>query len=115
MKSLISIALAAGLLVAPASAIHLHKRTDGAARVVGFPIQRRDISDPVSRDRLRRRSETVQVSLDNEVSWNTSSGCASAYVLTLISRLLSTLPTERSEPRRKTSACIWTLAAVICG
>jgi hypothetical protein len=74
MKSLISIALAAGLLVAPASAINLHKRTDGPARVVGFPIQRRDVSDPISRDRLRRRSQTVQVSLDNEVSWNMSSG-----------------------------------------
>ena len=72
MKCLVSLALAAGLLAAPTGAIHLHKRTDGPARVVGFPIQRKSIPDPVARDRLRRRSETVVVPLDNEVSWNTS-------------------------------------------
>lgn len=68
MKSLTSLALAAGLLAAPAYGINLHKRTDGPARVVGFPIQRKHIQDPVSRDQLRRRAETVQVPLDNEVS-----------------------------------------------
>lgn len=67
MKSLVSLALAAGLLAVPTSAINLHKRTDGPARVVGLPIERRSVSDPVARDQLRRRSNTVQVSLDNEV------------------------------------------------
>ncbi|KIM94938.1 hypothetical protein OIDMADRAFT_60096 [Oidiodendron maius Zn] len=66
MKSLASLALAVGLLAAPAYGINLHKRTDSPARVVGFPIQRKHIQDPVSRDQLRRRAETVQVPLDNE-------------------------------------------------
>lgn len=68
MKGVGTLVIAAGLLSAPAGAIQLHKRTDGPARVVGFPIERRSISNPLLRDRLRRRSETVQVSLDNEVS-----------------------------------------------
>jgi hypothetical protein len=72
MKCLVSLALAAGLLAAPTGAIHLHKRADGRAKVVELPIQRKSVPDPVSRDRLRRRAETVGVSLDNEVSWNPS-------------------------------------------
>jgi hypothetical protein len=66
MRSVVTLAIAAGLLSAPAAAIQLHKRTDGPARVIGFPIERRAIPDPLSRDRLLRRS--VQVSLDNAVS-----------------------------------------------
>jgi hypothetical protein len=68
MKSLISLAIVAGLLFEPTHGINLQRRTDGPARVVGFPIQRKPVQNPVSRDRLRRRAETVQVSLDNEVS-----------------------------------------------
>lgn len=67
MKGL-AIALAAGLLSAPAeAAIRLQKRTDGPPRVLALPIQRKSTDNPISRDQLRRRSSTVQVSLDNEV------------------------------------------------
>jgi hypothetical protein len=68
MKGFAPLALAAGLLSTPIEAIRLQKRTDGPPRVVGFPVHRKSTPDPVLRDRLRRRSETVQVSLANEVS-----------------------------------------------
>ncbi|KAJ5921549.1 hypothetical protein N7466_009875 [Penicillium verhagenii] len=46
-------------------ALTLHQRDTPA--VVGFDIKRRDISNPVARDRARRkRSDTVSVGLDNE-------------------------------------------------
>jgi hypothetical protein len=60
-------AVATGLLSSFIEAITLQKRTDGPPRVVGFPIQRKLVPDPISRDRLRRRAETVQATLDNEV------------------------------------------------
>lgn len=63
----ISIYLAASLLSTQVHAITLQKRTDGPARVIEFPIARNYISDPISRDRLRRRAETVQATLDNTV------------------------------------------------
>jgi hypothetical protein len=61
-------AVAASLLSTYTEAIHLVERSEGAQRVVGFPVQRRDVSNPILRDRLRRRAETVQATLDNEVS-----------------------------------------------
>lgn len=67
-KMLSALILAAGLLSTQANAIILQKRTDGPARVIEFPIERKAVLDPVSRDRIRRRSTTVQATLDNEVS-----------------------------------------------
>jgi hypothetical protein len=82
MKSFVTFIFGALLLSTQADAIHLHKRTDGPQRVVGLPVQRKSTPDPLSRDRLRRRSETVQVSLDNEVSRSTLSDCVlSAKIL----------------------------------
>jgi hypothetical protein len=68
MKGSTTFAIAASLLCTFTDAIQLHRRTDGPPRVVGFPVQRKSISNPVSRDRLRRRADTVQATLDNEVS-----------------------------------------------
>ncbi|TAQ90393.1 hypothetical protein B7494_g1229 [Chlorociboria aeruginascens] len=65
MKCLSTFAIASGVLLAYTEAINLHRRTDGPLRVVGFPIQRKSVLDPVARDRLRKRS-TIQVTLDNE-------------------------------------------------
>lgn len=66
MRCSTTFALAASMLSACTEGLELHKRTDGAPRVVGFPVGRRSIENPVSRDRLRRRSGTLQASLDNE-------------------------------------------------
>ena len=67
MKSLSTIALGASLLSTFTEGLQLHRRTDGAPRVVGFPVQRKSVPDPIQRDRLRRRSQTVEATLDNEV------------------------------------------------
>ena len=66
MKGLYTIAFGAAILSSCVEAIHLQKRTDGAARVVSLPIQRNEVRDPVSRDAIRRRA-TQQVTLDNLV------------------------------------------------
>jgi hypothetical protein len=68
MRGSKALAIATGLLSTCTSAIELHKRNDGPPRVVGFPIERRAVSNPVVRDNLRRRANTVQVTLDNEVN-----------------------------------------------
>ena len=67
MKGLTTFAIAASILSTCTEGIQLHKRTDGAPRVVGFPVQRKSVPNPVERDRLRKRSGTVQATLDNEV------------------------------------------------
>jgi hypothetical protein len=67
MKGLTTFAIATALLSTCSEAIQLHKRTDGPPRVVGFPVQRNTIPNPLLRDRLRRRSGTVQATLANEV------------------------------------------------
>ena len=71
MKGFTTLAISATLLSSCTGAIQLQKRTDGPARVVGFQIERNTIQNPVKRDRLRRRAETIQATLDNEVSWRT--------------------------------------------
>ncbi|KAJ5903715.1 hypothetical protein N7504_006098 [Penicillium tannophilum] len=49
----------------PALGLTLHERDTPA--VVGFDIKRRDVTNPVARDRARRkRADTVSVGLDNE-------------------------------------------------
>ncbi|KAI0128885.1 aspartic peptidase domain-containing protein [Xylariales sp. AK1849] len=65
MKSTNMVALVAGLLAAPIDALTLRERSTGLSKVVGMDMQRRKISDPLQRDRLRRR-DSVQASLDNE-------------------------------------------------
>ena len=73
MKGLSIVTIVASLLSLQTDAIELHRRTDGPPRVVGFPVHRKHVSNPLYRDRLRRRVEkragTVQATLDNEVSW----------------------------------------------
>ncbi|KAK0099895.1 hypothetical protein ONS95_013279 [Cadophora gregata] len=66
MKGLTTLAISATLLSTCTEALQLQRRTDGPARVVGFQIERNTIRNPVKRDRLRRRAETVQATLDNE-------------------------------------------------
>jgi hypothetical protein len=73
MRVSTTLAVAATLLLPYTEAIHLVERTDGSApRVVSFPVQRKEVSNPLLRDRLRRRSETVQATLDNEVGVSSS-------------------------------------------
>lgn len=68
MKGISRFAITAGIFSTSIEAITLHRRTDGLPRVVGFPIERKLVSDPLSRDRLRRRTETLQATLDNEAT-----------------------------------------------
>jgi hypothetical protein len=49
----------------PAWGLTLYQRDNPA--VVQMDIQRRDVVDPVTRDRRRKRSSTVTQPLDNEV------------------------------------------------
>ncbi len=67
MRVTSAFALTATVLSTYTEAIHLLERRDGAPRVVGFEMQRKEVPNPVLRDRIRRRSETVQATLDNEV------------------------------------------------
>ncbi|OAA64180.1 aspartic-type endopeptidase [Niveomyces insectorum RCEF 264] len=66
MKSTTLLALLASSLIPFSEGLALHKRTDGPPRVVGMATERRRISNPVQRDRLRRRTSAVAASLDNE-------------------------------------------------
>ena len=59
------LSLATSLISSSAGALTLHKRDVPA--VVTLDIARKDVDDPVGRDRLRRRGETVGQGLDNEV------------------------------------------------
>jgi hypothetical protein len=68
MRGFQALAIVAGLLSPCTEALTLQRRTNGPARVVGLPIQRREVSDPLTRDRLRRRAGTVSETLDNEVN-----------------------------------------------
>ncbi|KAI1854845.1 hypothetical protein JX266_000963 [Neoarthrinium moseri] len=65
MKSTTVAALVAGVLSASSEALTLRERSTVPSRVVGMDVQRKKVSDPVNRDRLRRRG-TAQASLDNE-------------------------------------------------
>jgi RNase P protein component len=70
MKGASTFAIAASLFSTYTEAINLVERANGAPRVVGFPVQRKEVSNPLLRDRLRRRSTTtIQATLDNEVSY----------------------------------------------
>jgi len=69
MKSLSTFAVVVCLWSTYTEGIQLQRRTNGPPRVVGFPIERKFIPDPALRDRLRRRADTVQATLDNQVSF----------------------------------------------
>lgn len=61
-----SLLLLASLIFPSGEALWLRKRDVPA--VVGLDIQRRHVSDPAGRDRMRRkRGKVVSQSLDNEV------------------------------------------------
>jgi hypothetical protein len=66
MKSTALLALAASLL-SSADGLALQKREDGPPRVLSLPIHRGTVTNPVVRDRLRRRG-TLAGTLDNLVS-----------------------------------------------
>ena len=68
MKGLTTFAVSAGLLWTCSEGLTLNRRTDGPPKVVGFPVIRKSVPNPLQRDQLRRRSGTVQATLDNEVS-----------------------------------------------
>ena len=67
MRGLQALAIVAGLFMTCTEGLALQRRANGPAKVVGLPIRRRELSDPVVRDRLRRRAGTVSENLDNEV------------------------------------------------
>lgn len=54
-------------LCAAAEALSLHQPRHGHARVLHLDLQRNHVPDPVAHDRLRRRSGTVNGTLDNLV------------------------------------------------
>ncbi|KAI0480645.1 eukaryotic aspartyl protease [Xylariaceae sp. FL0804] len=58
-------ALATGILALPVEARSVVSVTE-SPKVVGLSTERKSISDPIQRDRLRRRGDTVTASLDNE-------------------------------------------------
>lgn len=67
MKSTVMAGLLAGLLSAPTHALAVPPQSrDTPSRVVGMDVQRRKITNPLQRDKLRRRG-TAQATLDNEV------------------------------------------------
>ncbi|OIW33439.1 acid protease [Coniochaeta ligniaria NRRL 30616] len=60
-----SVTLAVLAWLSASEALVLHERQDGAPRVVSMDIERTKLSNPLQRDRLRRRG-SVQATLDNE-------------------------------------------------
>ncbi|KAG4034372.1 hypothetical protein MFRU_003g03390 [Monilinia fructicola] len=69
MRTTTFIAAAVGLLSTCTDAIQLQQRTDGPAKVVGLDVVRKQVENPLARDKLRklrRRSKTVAATLDNE-------------------------------------------------
>ncbi|KAK6079283.1 aspartic-type endopeptidase opsB 1 [Seiridium cupressi] len=65
MKSASVAALVAGLFATSTDALTMGERSTGPSKVVGMDLQRRKVSDPIKRDRLRRRG-SVEASLNNE-------------------------------------------------
>ena len=55
-------------MVLPVWGLTLHRRDNPA--VVQMDIQRKDVLDPIARDRARRKRSTVSQPLDNEVHDN---------------------------------------------
>lgn len=66
MKSASVAALVAGVLSTSADALAIRDSKTASSGVVAMDVQRRHIADPVKRDSIRRRSGSVEASLDNE-------------------------------------------------
>jgi len=66
MKSLSTFVVGVWLWSTYTEGIQLQRRTNGPPRVVGFPIERRNVPDPAYRHRIRKRAGTVQAKLDNQ-------------------------------------------------
>ncbi|KAI2472075.1 acid protease [Annulohypoxylon bovei var. microspora] len=65
MRSTTVLALVASILAVPADARNIPSSI-GQPKVISLATQRKTISNPVRRDRLRRRDGTVRAELDNE-------------------------------------------------
>jgi len=65
MKHISTLALAASTIIG-AEAINLQKRSNGPLKVVEHEIERKHVENPLMRDRLRRRQNTISEDLDNE-------------------------------------------------
>jgi hypothetical protein len=65
MKHISTLALAASTIIG-AEAINLQKRSNGPLNVVEHEIERKHVENPLMRDRLRRRQNTISEDLDNE-------------------------------------------------
>jgi hypothetical protein len=95
MRTSTVVALAASVLSTSTDALTVQERAAESAKVVGMSLERRAVSDPIKRDRLRRRGE-VKATLDNEVC-GPRDGAQCAYAvcpglwLTPVSRKLYTL------------------------
>lgn len=71
-----SLLLLATLALPALGRLTLHRRDNPA--VVTLDIQRKDVADPVARDRMRRkRDKTVSQNLDNEVRLQPIPPCSS--------------------------------------
>ncbi|CAD6440007.1 7749c42c-c53e-47a0-aeb0-0767cc4bb6ba [Sclerotinia trifoliorum] len=69
MRTTTFIAAAVGLLSACTDALQLQRRSDASARVIALDMVRKQVDNPLARDKLRklrRRSKTVAATLDNE-------------------------------------------------
>lgn len=68
MRGIQSLALGSALLSACSEGLILKKRDEGRTRAIGMDIERRTI-DPLERhrNRLLKRTGTVQAALDNKV------------------------------------------------
>lgn len=67
MKSTSVAALVAGVLSTSADALAIRDSKTALSGIVAMDVQRRHVADPVKRDSIRRRSGSVEASLDNEV------------------------------------------------
>ncbi|KAH0372765.1 candidapepsin-4 precursor, partial [Aureobasidium melanogenum] len=65
MKHISTLALAASTFIG-AEAITLQKRINAAPKVVEYEIERKTVSNPLKRDQIRRRANTISETLDNE-------------------------------------------------
>jgi hypothetical protein len=68
MKTITVAALVAGLLSTSTDALAVEKKSTYSSKVVSMETLRQKVSDPLQRDRLRRRG-SLQASLDNEVGY----------------------------------------------
>ena len=66
MKTTTILAWSASLIWSVEGLVAQQRRQSSGPKVVGLETERRHVSDPLARDRMRRR-DTVEADLDNEV------------------------------------------------